>query len=298
MQSYRAFQWRTAINLDQIKWLHVEASTFCNAWCPACPRNQQGYGLTAGLTEQNLSVDKFLEVLEQLSFLDGIQFCGNYGDPIASNQLDQLITVAKKYTNKIQIHTNGGLRNTAWWIELAKQLSNIDHDVWFGIDGIGPVHEIYRQATSYEKVIENAQAFIGAGGTATWQFIPYKHNEHQILDCIRLSQQYKFSKFKAVKSHRDVKEAKHWKTGKPFLLEVSNIHQTVFFKPKQGILEKENCMHLEQPGIYLAANGKVSPCCYFSEYKSFDSINEMLYNLDIGNSLDNPDKLCLTQCGS
>jgi molybdenum cofactor biosynthesis enzyme MoaA len=278
--------------------LHVEASTFCNAWCPACPRNQKGIGLNPNLVEQNLSVKNFKKVIDQLGKLDGIQFCGNYGDPIACNHLDELLNIAKHATRKIQIHTNGSLRNTEWWQNLATELAEIEHDVWFGIDGIGSVHEIYRQATSYEKVIENAQAFIGAGGTATWQFIPYKHNEHQIMDCMRLSQQYKFSKFKVVKSHRNIEEAKHWKTGEPFQLVVSDIYQTLFFKPKQGILKKENCMHLEQPGIYLSANGKISPCCYFSEHRSFDNVNKMLYNLNIGNSLDNPDKLCLINCGT
>lgn len=245
-------------------------------------------------------MNKFLEILETLPFLDGIQFCGNYGDPIASNYFDQLITVAKKHTNKIQIHTNGSLRNTNWWSILAEQLSDINHDVWFGIDGIGPVHEIYRQATDYDKVIENARAFINAGGYATWQFIPYKHNEHQIKECIKLSQTYKFSKFKLIKSFRDIKDVYHWKTGDQFQLESSEIYQKVFFKSKQGILEKENCMHLQQPGIYLAANGKVSHCCYFAsdDYKSFDNIEQMLYNIKIEDTLNNPDKKCLVCCGT
>ena len=288
---------RRQIEINDIKWLHVEASTFCNAWCPACPRNQKGFGLLPDLVEQNLDVDKFLEILEKLSFLDGIQFCGNYGDPIACNYFDQLIAVGKKHTNKIQIHTNGGLRSVKWWQTLAEQLSTVDHDVWFGIDGIGPVHEIYRQGTDYNKVIENAQAFIDAGGKATWQFIPYKHNEHQIKECIKLSQKYKFSKFKLIKSFRNVETGYHWKTGNPFQLESSGLYQTVFFKPKQDILEKQNCMHLQQPGIYLAANGKISPCCYFADHKSFDSIEEMFYNIDIEKTLSGPDRVCLTHCG-
>lgn len=250
------------------------------------------------LVEQNLSVNKFLEVLEKLPFLDGIQFCGNYGDSIASNDFDQLITIAKRHTTKIQIHTNGSLRNTHWWSNLAKQLSDINHDVWFGIDGIGSVHEIYRQATNYNKIIQNAQAFINAGGTATWQLIPYKHNEHQIKECIQLSQKYKFSKFKLVKSSRNVNDVFHWKTGQPFQLQSSDIYQKVIFQPKQGVLKKENCMHLQQPGIYLSASGKISSCCYFAidDYKLFDTIEQMLYSINIQDTLINPDKTCVQNC--
>lgn len=284
--------------ISDIKWLHIEATSKCNAWCPACPRNQNGYGLTPGLIEQDLSVDKFKQVIEQCSKLIGIQFCGNFGDPIAANNILQLIDIAKSAADKIQIHTNGSLRSKAWWERLANNLKDIDHDVWFGIDGIGPTHEIYRQGTNYQKVIGNAQAFITAGGTATWQFIPYAHNQYQLKDCIKLSQQYKFKKFKVIKSFRTTQDVKHWKTGESFQLEPSDLYKTVFFSPKNGMLEKKNCMHLEQPSIYVAASGRISPCCYFSEHKSFDSVNDMLHTLDITTSLNTPDNVCLHNCGT
>mgnify|MGYP003335187616 CR=1 FL=1 len=39
------------MNNADIKWAHVELSTKCNAWCPACPRNKNGFGLIDGLVE-------------------------------------------------------------------------------------------------------------------------------------------------------------------------------------------------------------------------------------------------------
>lgn len=287
---------------SNIKWLHIEASSKCNAWCPACPRNQNGYGIAPGLVEQDLTTARLQQVLDQLGPLDGVQFCGNYGDPIACNHLLELIELVKPQTNKIQIHTNGSLRSTKWWSELANQLVSHEHDVWFGIDGIGSVHEIYRQATSYSKIIENAQAFIDAGGQATWQFIPYAHNEHQLKDVMRLSRELGFKNFKAIKSFRPTQNSRHWKTGEEFKLEPSNLYQTVFFKPKQGVLKEENCMHLSQPGIYLAANGQISPCCHLAQHhdytKSFDTVNEMLCEINIKETLDNPIPKCLIACGT
>ena len=64
------------------------------------------------------------------------------------------------------------------------------------------------------------------------------------------------------------------------------------------MVKKENCMHLDQPGIYLAADGKVSPCCYFADFRKFDTIEEMFYNIDIEASLNHPDKICLKNCGT
>jgi hypothetical protein len=58
------------MNKDQIKWLHVEASTKCNAWCPSCPRNLGGQGLSPGLVEQDLDPGRFQTILDDFVKLD------------------------------------------------------------------------------------------------------------------------------------------------------------------------------------------------------------------------------------
>jgi MoaA/NifB/PqqE/SkfB family radical SAM enzyme len=285
---------------DQIKWLHVEASTRCNAWCPSCPRNLGGQGLSPGLIEQDLDPEKFREILKDFAMLDGIQFCGNYGDPVIAGSFIELIKLALTKTQKIQIHTNGSLRNTAWWRELAELLSKTNHNVWFGIDGLKGVHEIYRQATDFDKVIENAKAFIDAGGVATWQFIPFRHNEHQIKDCMRLSQQLGFKAFKVIKSFRaDRAEAKHWRSGEVFVLEPADVYQTKWKKPESNIVDPKDCMHLEQPGVYISASGRIGSCCYLIDQNNFESTDLLLEKLDIAAMLDTtPLKSCLKNCGS
>ena len=277
-----------------IKWLHVESSSRCNAWCPACPRNKNGFGLADDLIEQDLSSLKFQEVLNALPELKVVQFCGNLGDPVIGNNFLELIDIAKKQVKKIQIHTNGSLRNTSWWSNLATQLSTIEHDIWFGIDGLDEIHEIYRQGTSYKKVIENAQAFIASGGNATWQFIPYAHNEHQIKDCLKTSQQLGFKNFKLVKLYRDKKIAKNYKTGEEFDLLPPFVVRSMVRMPKEYTkVDKDNCMHLTPPSLYLSAAGKLSTCCYFDKINSVDSVGKMLYN-----KLDLSHKICLKNCGS
>jgi sulfatase maturation enzyme AslB (radical SAM superfamily) len=288
---------KTCLLDTDIKWLHVEASSRCNAWCPACPRNNNGFGIINGLIEQDLDSNRFTEVLSTLPNLHAIQFCGNYGDPIIAKNILELIAIAVQHVKKIQIHTNGSLRSTTWWAELAILLKDIDHDIWFGLDGIEEVHEIYRQGTDYNKIINNAQAFINAGGSATWQFIPYAHNEHQIRNCIRTSQALGFKKFKLVKSFRNIIEAKHYRTGATFNLSPPNsVGQIVKIKNLKSKVLPENCMHLEQPGIYLGADGKLNYCCYHhtlnSNKKEFDTLNEILYN-----DVDLTHITCMTSCG-
>lgn len=280
---------------EDIKWLHVELSSKCNAWCPACPRNKNGYELIDGLVEQDLSTARVIEVLNQLPNLSAIQLCGNLGDPIIAKNIIEVINLAIERNLKIQIHTNGSLRSTLWWEELGHKLKNVEHDVWFGLDGVDSVHEIYRQGTSYKKIIENAKSFISAGGYATWQFIPYAHNEHQLIECIKTSQTLGFKKFKLVKLFRNKKIVKHYRTGKEFeLLPPSTKIQNMIRMPgEKTVVAVENCMHISQPSIYLSASGKLSTCCYFARINSVDTVDELLYN-----KLDLTHKKCLNSCGS
>lgn len=276
-----------------INWLHVESSSRCNAWCPACPRNLNGYGLNPALVEQDLSEGRFIEILDQLQDNITIQFCGKYGDPVAAKNFVQLIDIAIPKAKKIQIHTNGSLRSTKWWKTLAKQLQGVEHDIWFGIDGLADVHEIYRQGTDYNKIINNARAFIDAGGYATWQFIPYAHNEHQIKDCIRESQHVGFKKFKLVKLYRNIVLARNYQTGVEYPLLPPKEIQHIIKMPKMYTqVQEDNCMHLSYPSVYLSAKGKLSLCCYLPDVKQFDTFGDMLGTVDLTNNI------CLSSCGN
>ena len=108
--------------------------------------------------------------------------CGTLGDPIASKYIDELVSICVEKRFAIRIHTNGSLKTTKWWSELATELKEVDHAVIFGIDGLEDVHELHRQGTSFVKIIDNATAFIQAGGVAEWQFLLFTHNKHQAKD--------------------------------------------------------------------------------------------------------------------
>ena len=279
--------------VEDIKWFHVEASSKCNAWCPACPRNNKGFGLINELVEQDLTPALFEEALINFPALECVQFCGNYGDPIASSYINELVSIAKKYVKKIQIHTNGSLRNANWWHEFANQLADIEHDVWFGIDGLEGVHEIYRQGTDFAKIMQNATSFIDAGGHATWQFIPYKHNEHQTKDCFKLSQQMKFKKFKLAKLYRKQTVARHYKTGIEFdLLPADSLKSLTNINRPNTTVEFNNCMHLSIPSVYMSADGKLSRCCYLSKQDKFTDTSILLNTVT-----DLNDRLCVKSCG-
>jgi len=280
-----------------VKWLQVENTSKCNAWCPGCDRNQQGYGLAPGLIVQDLDTDRFAEILQQLPNLQTIQFCGTHGDFAAASNVLEHVELALKHSKKIQIHTHGGIRNAHWWRNLADMLKPVEHDVWFGIDGLKGIHEIYRQGTDFDKTMENADAFIQAGGHATWQFIPWAHNEHQIKDCMRESQRMGFKRFKFVFGVRRGPNAYHYRTGEPFeLKDWSRTQGTNHWRLEKTQIQTSDCLHLRENSIYVNANGTVSSCCFFNLHRSCSNVNELP---DLHAELTTkPSLACIKTCGS
>ena len=57
---------------ENIKWLQVENTTKCNAWCPGCSRNNNGYGLSNFVIEDLDTNGNKLRV----AFVACVYYCG------------------------------------------------------------------------------------------------------------------------------------------------------------------------------------------------------------------------------
>ena len=282
--------------MSAIKWLQVEATTKCNAWCPGCGRNNGGHTLSTGLVIEDLDINRFKNLLDQLPSLDTIDFCGTYGDAIAAANITEQVELAKLHAKKIVVRTNGSLRNSEWWKNFANLLKSVEHEVWFCLDGLEDTHSIYRQGTDFNTIIDNAKAFMSAGGIAVWQFIPWKHNEHQIKDCIRMSQKLGFKRFEFIRDVRKDFEPKHYRTGAVINIQPwGNDQKLNRLEQVKTTVLAENCRHLTQPSVYLNANGKVSPCCFFNTNTCEDRIEQLP---NIAEELNTPRLVCLKYCGT
>lgn len=285
-----------AITAEDIHWLQVENTTKCNVWCFECARNNGRGGLNPHFVIEDLKTSTFNSLLEKFSNINTIQFCGTFGDTMAASNVLEHIELAKKHCQKIQIHTHGALRSKTWWQEFASIIKSHNHDVWFAIDGLEGVHEIYRQGTKFTKVIENAQSFIEHGGYATWQFIPWQHNEHQIKDCMVLSQKMGFQKFKLITGVRQHKQVKHYKTGEPIqLVHWSKSNGTNKLLSPRIKVDKEDCFHLREKSVYINATGQISHCCYYNLERAVDQVDQLP---DMAHELDtSPLPKCVNWCG-
>jgi sulfatase maturation enzyme AslB (radical SAM superfamily) len=171
---------------ENVTSVHLELTDKCQAACPMCPRNWFGGKERDYVRNQEITLQEFQQWFpnEFLMQLNHIYACGNLGDPLLAKDCLEIFEYIASNTNEMctmAIHTNGSLRNDAWWTKLAKVLGGRGQVV-FGIDGLADTHEIYRRNTSFEKIIHNAKTFINAGGRARADTIIFKHNEHQVDD--------------------------------------------------------------------------------------------------------------------
>jgi len=251
---------------EDIVWLHVESTTRCNAWCPFCPRSNNGFGLSPELNVCDLDLSRLDQIISQAKKLHTVQFCGNLGDPLAAKNFDEQLVSALSYDKikNIQIHTNGSLRSQEWWQSLANKTKDVNCKVWFAIDGNAETHSYYRQGTSYQKIIDNASTFIQNGGKAVWQFIIFEHNKQNLVECYNKSIELGFESFKVIRNIRNDGDSLHYQTGKPLNIKNYSAENLPLIHDNEdnNHVEIKNCMHLSYPSLYLNANGHISPCCY------------------------------------
>lgn len=190
---------------NEIKTVHLEMTDNCNAACPMCARNINGGQDNPQLPGKELSIDDIKKIFEPdfIKQLDRLYMCGNYGDPIAARDTLEAFAYFREYNSKMSLsmHTNGSAKKAEWWAELARVIGTKGYVV-FGLDGLEDTNHLYRQNTVWSKIMENARAFIAAGGRARWDYIVFAHNEHQVEQAEDLSKKMGFEKFQIKKSAR------------------------------------------------------------------------------------------------
>jgi len=278
---------------QELKQLHLEITNNCQASCPMCTRNIHG-GLDNPLIHvESWSLEKYKQIVnvEVLIQIEAVYFCGNYGDPLLNSDLLEMVqySTATNPNIELRIHTNGSLRNKKWWAELAKALP-AKHRVIFAIDGLEDTQSIYRIGTDYNKIIENATAFISAGGRAEWAYIRFKHNEHQVDIAKDQAALLGFEEFTMKDSSRFLLDAKFPVYNKNretiYYLEPSQqsvikfIDKKVIDQYKAIVKEaKIDCYALRQREVYINAQGHVFPCCWLSmiPYQAVDESKELFH---------------------
>jgi hypothetical protein len=263
------------------KVLHLEPTDVCQAACPSCAREtdvefdaNQRHHLTVEQIKQHLSDS-------DIANLDKMFMCGSYGDPAAATYAVEIYNYFRSVNPDIVLgmNTNGGLKTPNWWRQLARLFNQPRDYVVFSIDGLEDTNHIYRKNVNWSTLIRNACHFIEAGGSAHWDMIVYRHNEHQVDACEKLAKELGFSWFRAKVSKRPLAD---------------NLEYPVTWDRLQYIPGRIDCHALKEQSVYIDAQGRISPCCWLGSRQSnfIHNIEQVQKTWDT----NEPNLTCATSC--
>ena len=272
---------------SEIKWtdIQIDLTDKCNAACLFCSRNEEGRVISTDLTVEDIK--KITN-----SDIKSIEMCGNYGDASANRHLFPILDHLVESNIDIKLFTNGSAHKPSYWEELAKRIG--DNPVLFALDGTDKeTYEYYRVKCVWEKTLENATAFINAGGWAVWSMVQFSWNEHQIETAMEMAKSMGFLHFHTIYSNRNVEHGVGTHViGKKFFSKVEPL-----------------C--LDRKRLFITARGNVFPCCWMaSDYenlqtvpniKDYDSLGELLqskeWQIYWSGVKTWKDPLCRKKCG-
>jgi len=290
----------------RIKKVELEITSDCNAACPGCART---------LNKDLLQINSFtFEDLKRIFSADdytGVEFkfCGVLGDPIVNPDCLKMIEWLVYRGGYCEISTNGGYNTADWWMSLGKIAAaypGLVH-VHFCIDGHKETNHIYRVNTKFKIIERNIAAFASTAPKehATWIYIVFDHNEHELEAAKSHADQLGFhfatrtgmrnsyhtwiAQLQRKENKKIVKETKkitttgnkqHSKLEAVKELDkfIKNYKNNTDNKQKKAIIDSIVCKYVHEGEIFIASDLTMWPCCFLwdSAFKNREGIVEKL----------------------
>ena len=190
---------------ENLRSVHLELSTLCNSICPWCPRYVDfSPNVNPNIVEGAYTLERFKrhfprDFIQQIEFWT---FAGDYGDPCTCPEILDIIEYILSIKDcKMQINTNGGMRNTKFWQQLGELMRGSPDETYtqyqkryviFSVDGLEDTNHIYRRNVKWHKVISAMETYSDSGARGIWEFLKFKHNEHQKEEVLQLAKKLGF----------------------------------------------------------------------------------------------------------
>lgn len=280
------------INIQDIKLIDIETTSYCNLHCPQCDRFDRSGKENKYMNQEHLDfarVSKNLN-LDKLINLQQVLLEGDHGDPVMHPEIEKFIDFFKN-VGTVNLVTNGSLRSEKWWESLAK-FKNLT--VSFSIDGLEDTLATYRINANFDKIIDNARAFIHAGGNAVWKYIIFHHNQHQVDRAYQLSKELGFKKFVTLTSDRNFYDNNDFPVYLDGVYQNRNLKIASMLPPRQDtktiMIQKLNSLEFQPITCSWAAHGKIYidyignliPCCMTSGLMWRKDISGQLWQKIVG----------------
>ena len=278
---------------DGIRIVHLEITSKCNAACPQCSRNVNGGRDNPALPLVDLSLADVQRILDpasrSLSGLRKIFLCGNYGDPSAAKDCLAIVRWLRSAFPRavVGVHSNGGAKAEGFWSELGELLQAPHGYCRFAIDGLEDTNHLYRQRVEWSHLMRNVRSFAAAGGALEWDFIAFRHNEHQVEAVRALALSLGVTRFSvkrtrrfvdkrsAEMTHRTPVEDRHGRVvryleppSNPGLRNEADVVELRATLQQHGTyaayLDRAcvDCKAKTNAEVYISADALVFPCCF------------------------------------
>ena len=257
---------------------HIEPTSKCTLECPLCDRTW----FYETFKKRNLHEINVDNIIKFVGVNANVALCGNNGDPIYHSRFLELCEKFKNNNCSLHIHTNGSANTKVWWKKLNNVLTN-DDCITFAIDGLEDTNHLYRKNAKWKSIMNAVETLKERQFKMIWQFIPFKHNQHQILDAGNLSKKLGFDEFKLLESDRWLGK-KDLMPDREYVDNYYESQQQVLINPKFSLDMQPKCLknNLPSESLYVDAEGDFYPCCWIGthryKYKSLFSPKQKPFN--------------------
>lgn len=227
-----------------------EVTNVCNLKCPFC---LTGKGISGGREVRHTSFDEAKRIIDAVSDYIYLLQLYTWGEPLLNKEIIKIIEYAKRKNMYVMLSTNATAMTPAYNERLLN--SGIDY-IMVAIDGgSDETYEKYRVGGNYTKVLANVKDLISQKKTrrldhlfVEWQFIVFRHNEHEVKNTEKMAYDIGINKFTPLPAYV---ENEDWlPVGKEY-------RKTKLYNPER----LKNC---DRPWTHLnvRADGGVASCCY------------------------------------
>ncbi len=240
----------------------MEVTNMCNLRCPFC---LTGKGIAGGREVRHMKFDEAKKILDQVG--DYLFFLQVYtwGEPLLNKDIIKIIEYAKKKNIYVMLSTNATVMTPEYNRRLLA--SGIDY-IMVAIDGGSKEsYEIYRRGGDYNKVIANVRNLIvqrkehgGGKPFLEWQFVVFRHNEHEVESTEKMAYEMGINKFTPLPAYV---EDEQWAATDP--------------RYRTNLGNPERLYNCDRPWSHLnvRADGGVAVCCYtFFKKDDFAEIDD------------------------
>lgn len=237
----------------------IEPTTSCNLQCPECPSGQRNFSRETGM----LNLENFKVFLNQLK--RELIYLTLYfqGEPTLNKDFCKMVKMASELGIYTSTSTNAHFLNTEIADEIVK--SGLDRLI-ISIDGAtAQTYAEYRKGGNFDKVTEGTKNILkvrekykSAKPYVIWQFIVFKHNEHEVDAIKTMARDFKVDRLK-IKTAQIYNLSNENEALLPENSKYSRYEKSSGFRIKNSLMN--HCWRMWQ-GCVITWDGNVVPCCF------------------------------------